>query len=331
MTMETVEPQDGSATDSVTESDSANLQSRIGQNQISTIAQVSVAGSATGRGSPSVTVVQFPSGQTVHVQGVIQATQSSVIQSPQLQSVQVAPATNADESTDSEVVIDSQKRREILSRRPSYRKILNELSSDAPGVAKIEEGKPEEEGAPSGIPAMAVPTSLYQTSTGQYIAIAQGGTIQISNPASDSVQGLQTLTMTNSGAPQPGATIVQYAAQTPDGTQQFFVPGSQVVVQAATGDMPTYQIRTPTTALPQGVVMAASPGTLHSPQQLAEEATRKRELRLMKNREAAKECRRRKKEYVKCLESRVAMLEVQNKKLIEELETLKDICSSKTD
>ncbi|KAM3821507.1 cAMP-responsive element modulator isoform 1-T1 [Vipera latastei] len=330
MTMETVEPQDGSATDSITESDSANMQSPISQNQISTIAQVSVAGSTTGRGSPSVTVVQFPSGQTVHVQGVIQATQPSVIQSPQLQSVQVS-STNTDESTETEVVIDSQKRREILSRRPSYRKILNELSSDAPGMAKIEEGKPEEEGAASGIPAMAVPTSLYQTSTGQYIAIAQGGTIQISNPASDGVQGLQTLTMTNSGAPQPGATIVQYAAQTPDGTQQFFVPGSQVVVQAATGDMPTYQIRTPTTALPQGVVMAASPGTLHSPQQLAEEATRKRELRLMKNREAAKECRRRKKEYVKCLESRVAMLEVQNKKLIEELETLKDICSSKTD
>lgn len=49
------------------------------------------------------------------------------------------------------------------------------------------------------------------------------------------------------------------------------------------------------------------------------------------SREAAKECRRRKKEYVKCLESRVAVLEVQNKKLIEELETLKDICSPKTD
>uniref|UniRef100_G1K907 cAMP-responsive element modulator n=1 Tax=Anolis carolinensis TaxID=28377 RepID=G1K907_ANOCA len=174
-------------------------------------------------------VVQLPSGQTVHVQGVIQTTQPSVIQSPQLQSVQVT--TSADESTESEVVIDSQKRREILSRRPSYRKILNELSSDAPGVTKIEEAKPEEEGTASGIPTMAVPTSLYQTSTGQYIAIAQGGAIQISNPASDGVQGLQTLTMTNSGAPQPGATIVQYAAQTPDGTQQFFVPGSQVVVQ----------------------------------------------------------------------------------------------------
>ncbi|XP_006525627.1 cAMP-responsive element modulator isoform X14 [Mus musculus] len=243
---------------------------------------------------------------------------------------QVATIAETDDSADSEV-IDSHKRREILSRRPSYRKILNELSSDVPGIPKIEEEKSEEEGTPPNIATMAVPTSIYQTSTGQYIAIAQGGTIQISNPGSDGVQGLQALTMTNSGAPPPGATIVQYAAQSADGTQQFFVPGSQVVVQAATGDMPTYQIRAPTTALPQGVVMAASPGSLHSPQQLAEEATRKRELRLMKNREAAKECRRRKKEYVKCLESRVAVLEVQNKKLIEELETLKDICSPKTD
>ncbi|XP_008998418.2 cAMP-responsive element modulator isoform X11 [Callithrix jacchus] len=242
----------------------------------------------------------------------------------------VATIAETDESAESEGVIDSHKRREILSRRPSYRKILNELSSDVPGVPKIEEEKSEEEGTPPNIATMAVPTSIYQTSTGQYIAIAQGGTIQISNPGSDGVQGLQALTMTNSGAPPPGATIVQYAAQSADGTQQFFVPGSQVVVQAATGDMPTYQIRAPTTGLPQGVVMAASPGSLHSPQQLAEEATRKRELRLMKNREAAKECRRRKKEYVKCLESRVAVLEVQNKKLIEELETLKDICSPKT-
>ncbi|XP_066135382.1 cAMP-responsive element modulator isoform X12 [Saccopteryx bilineata] len=181
---------------------------------------------------------------------------------------QVATIAETDESAESEGVIDSHKRREILSRRPSYRKILNDLSSDVPGVPKIEEEKSEEEGTPPNIAAMAVPTSIYQTSTGQY---------------------------------------------------------------TATGDMPTYQIRAPTTALPQGVVMAASPGSLHSPQQLAEEATRKRELRLMKNREAAKECRRRKKEYVKCLESRVAVLEVQNKKLIEELETLKDICSPKTD
>ena len=42
-------------------------------------------------------------------------------------------------------------------------------------------------------------------------------------------------------------------------------------------------------------------------------------------REAAKECRRKKKEYVKCLENRVAVLENQNKALIEELKTLKDL------
>ncbi|NXT80642.1 CREM protein, partial [Zapornia atra] len=308
--------------------------------------QVSVAASRAGRGCPAVTVVQLPSDQTVHVQGVIQATQPSVIQSPHIQATQVASI--ADESAESEGITDSQKRREILSRRPSYRKILNELSSDSPAVPKIEEEeKSEDEGAASGTSAMGMTSSLYHTNTGQYIAIAQGGTIQISNPASDGAHGLQTLTMTNSGAPQPGAAIVQYTGQSSNGSQQFYVPGSQVVVQerrsftevsfltehfvAATGDMPSYQIRTPTSSLPQGVVMAASPGTLHSPQQLAEEATRKRELRLMKNREAAKECRRRKKEYIKCLESRVAVLEVQNKKLIEELETLKDICSSKTD
>ncbi|NXQ50025.1 CREM protein, partial [Catharus fuscescens] len=322
MTMEMVE-QDDNAVDSMTERSAGHLQNQPGQSQISSGSEVSVAASTAGRGSPAVTLVQLPSGQTVHVQGVIQATQPSVIQSPHMQAVQVASI--ADEAAQSEVIIDSQKRREILSRRPSYRKILNELSSDAPAIAKIEEEeKSEDEGTPSGISAMAMPTSLYHTNTGQYLTISQGGTIQ---------------TVTNSGAPQPGATIVQYAAQSSDGTQQFFVPGSQVVVQGrdlgflltATGDMPAYQIRTPTTTLPQGVVMAASPGTLHSPQQMAEEATRKRELRLLKNREAAKECRRRKKEYIKCLESRVAVLEVQNKKLIQELETLKDICSSKTD
>uniref|UniRef100_A0A8D2NEP8 cAMP-responsive element modulator n=1 Tax=Zonotrichia albicollis TaxID=44394 RepID=A0A8D2NEP8_ZONAL len=78
-------------------------------------------------------------------------------------------ASIADEAAQSEVIIDSQKRREILSRRPSYRKILNELSSDAPAVAKIEEEeKSEDEGTPSGISAVAMPTSLYHTNTGQY-------------------------------------------------------------------------------------------------------------------------------------------------------------------
>ncbi|KAF8357052.1 crh-1 [Pristionchus pacificus] len=56
-----------------------------------------------------------------------------------------------------------------------------------------------------------------------------------------------------------------------------------------------------------------------------DEGTRKRQVRLLKNREAAKECRRKKKEYVKCLENRVAVLENQNKALIEELKALKEL------
>ncbi|KAJ0012230.1 hypothetical protein NQD34_013205 [Periophthalmus magnuspinnatus] len=93
---------------------------------------------------------------------------------------------------------------------------------------------------------------------------------------------------------------------------------------AATGDIPAYQLRAPNHSLAQSLVMAASPSS-QNPSGHSEEVTRKREVRLMKNREAARECRRKKKEYVKCLENRVAVLENQNKTLIEELKALKDI------
>jgi hypothetical protein len=55
-----------------------------------------------------------------------------------------------------------------------------------------------------------------------------------------------------------------------------------------------------------------------------DDCAKKREMRLFKNREAARECRRKKKEYVRCLENRVAVLETQNKSLIEELRSLKE-------
>ncbi|XP_016373613.1 cAMP responsive element modulator b isoform X2 [Sinocyclocheilus rhinocerous] len=98
---------------------------------------------------------------------------------------------------------------------------------------------------------------------------------------------------------------------------------------ATTGGMSAYQIPSPVSGLSQA--MDGSPGSLPSPQQLTEEASCKRELRLMKNREAARECRRKKKEYVKCLENRVAVLEKQNKTLIEELKALKDLYCHKTE
>uniref|UniRef100_A0A3Q3WDB1 cAMP responsive element modulator a n=1 Tax=Mola mola TaxID=94237 RepID=A0A3Q3WDB1_MOLML len=236
------------------------------------------------------------------------------------------------EQEDGTTLTDTQTRREILSRRPSYRRILNELSSSSPAVPKIDEEKVEEAGVASTAASAPVPTSIYQTSSGQYIAFSQGRAIQLSSPGVEALQRAQMLTMTSSATPQPGATVLQCAAPSGESPQQFYLHGGQVLLQAATGDIPAYQLRSPNSGLAQSIVMAASPGAMQSPSSHhAEEITRKREVRLMKNREAARECRRKKKEYVKCLENRVAVLENQNKTLIEELKALKDIYCHKAE
>lgn len=51
--------------------------------------QASIASGQVTTSGPTVTLVQLPNGQTVQVHGVIQASQPSVIQSPQVQTVQV--------------------------------------------------------------------------------------------------------------------------------------------------------------------------------------------------------------------------------------------------
>ncbi|XP_066301583.1 cyclic AMP-responsive element-binding protein 1-like isoform X12 [Branchiostoma lanceolatum] len=261
--------------------------------------------------------------QPVQVQSVIQPTQQSVIQAAgQIQTVQVEEDGEGHlVRTDTDIGIE--KRREILSRRPSYRKILNELSSaEAPGIAKIEEDKEEE----------AAITSI-QTTIPSYVQTSAGQTIQIAaaNQNELTTQGLQTITMTNAGqgavtaaAMPAGTTIVQYTQG--DGSQQFVTVPVSI---SPAGEVQAYQIRAPS-SLPAGVVMATPTG-ITSPQQLAEESARKRELRLMKNRVAARECRKKKKEYVKCLENRVAVLEQQNKALIEELKQLKDLYCHKNE
>ncbi|XP_069086964.1 cyclic AMP-dependent transcription factor ATF-1 isoform X1 [Pleurodeles waltl] len=269
--------------------------------------------------SPGPLTVLQGSGEQTQVQGVIQTAQSSVIHSPQVQTLQVASLSETEDSQDSSDSLDSSKKaRGILARRPSYKKILKDLSSE-------DRREDDEESADSSaVSSMSGPTSIYQTSTGQYIAIAPNGALQFASPGADGMQGLQALTMTNAGGTQGGTTILQYA-QTSDG-QQILVPSNQVVVQTASGDMQAYQIRSTSTTstLPQTVVMT-SPVSLASPTTKTDDPQLKREIRLMKNREAARECRRKKKEYVKCLENRVAVLENQNKTLIEELKTLKDL------
>ncbi|XP_063149682.1 cyclic AMP-dependent transcription factor ATF-1 isoform X2 [Candoia aspera] len=266
------------------------------------------------RGPTPLTVVHLSGDQ---VQGVIHTAQtSSVIHSPQGQSIEVSLSENEDSQDSSDSMDSSQKARGLLARRPSYRKILNDLSSEDTRERKGDESNP-------AVTSVPVTTPVYQTSTGQYIAIAPNGPLQLSSPGAESVQGLQTFTNA------AGTPLLQYV-QTSDG-QQILVPSNQVVVQTATGDMQTYQLRrTPTTtSLPQTVVMT-TPVSLTSQSTKTDDPQLKREIRLMKNREAARECRRKKKEYVKCLENRVAVLENQNKTLIEELKTLKDLYCHKS-
>ncbi|XP_074836409.1 cyclic AMP-dependent transcription factor ATF-1 isoform X2 [Carettochelys insculpta] len=114
------------------------------------------------RGSTPLTVVQLP-GEQVQVQGVIQTAQSSVIHSPQVQTVQVSSLSESEDSQDSSDSIgSSQKAQGILARRPSYRKILKDLSSED---TRDRKGDDENPGV-STVTSMSVPTPIYQTSTG---------------------------------------------------------------------------------------------------------------------------------------------------------------------
>lgn len=162
------------------------------------------------------------------------------------QAIQIKPELNMIDSDDSDNSDDDspKKRRDLLTRRPSYRKILNDLGggNDIGGTILSQSGNPDH-------------TNLHSGS----------------------------------------GTIVQYSNQ--DGNLVSYVPVNLVGNNV-----------------------------------IAEDQSRKREMRLLKNREAARECRRKKKEYIKCLENRVAVLENQNKALIEELKSLKELyCQQKNE
>nr|XP_043875153.1 cyclic AMP-responsive element-binding protein 1-like [Solea senegalensis] len=297
--------------------------------------------SMTGHNSttgPTVMLVQLPNGQTVQVRSVIQAPHPSVIQTPHPSVIQTPhpSISNIAEREDSQKSVDSvtvsQKSREILSQQTSNGKILNGLSSVL-DVPCIKGGKVEEDlFAVSATPTIItdtphIPTSIYHISSGQYIAITQCGAIQLANNITDGVQGLQTLALTNAAAAaQPGATVLQYA-QTSDG-QQIQVPSNQVVVQ---GENEHHSFIFSRFILDMSVTGFAVPISAGMTQPATDNLSCKREVRLMRNREAARECRRKKKEYVECLENRMAILENQNKTLIEELKALKDLYCHKSE
>ncbi|XP_047495260.1 cyclic AMP-responsive element-binding protein 1-like isoform X3 [Penaeus chinensis] len=276
-----------------------------------TIPQTATVVSAGNKGIQSViqqpsqpSVIQSTALQTTALQTVqlskgnvilLKQPSNSVIQSPgggNLQTVQVLEAGEEQEST---------RKRQILARRPSYRKILNELGGEISDKGEAGSSDSSQDEPPGTV---TIGGQQYQT------AVIPASSLQLSGQGTE---GLQTIAMTN--AATAGGAVVHYA---PGSDPQFIVP-------VATGDLSSLKIATSTSAgLAQGVVLATTGSAVHgSGDQIAEEASRKREIRLMKNREAARECRAKKKEYIKCLENRVAVLENQNKALIEELKTLK--------
>ncbi|KAM3963499.1 cyclic-AMP response element binding protein B isoform 3-T3 [Aphomia sociella] len=234
---------------------SAQVQSVIQPNQQSVIQTAS-----------NIQSVQLPKGNVILV-----SKPSSVIHTTQgtLQTLQIKPEPNTVVGTQGQSCSDDscsddespkRKYREMLSRRPSYRKILNDL-----GGAEIAENRLGSKPGCENEVSLSSPLS--------FAPVIPAGALQTES-------GLHTLAVSGGAG---GGAIVQYATNQ-DG--QFYVP----------------------------------------------DQTRKRELRLLKNREAARECRRKKKEYIKCLENRVAVLENQNKALIEELKSLKELyCQQKTE
>jgi len=230
-------------------------------------------------------------------------------------------------------------RREVLIRQPSYCKILDDLKGAEARVGHHGVNLKQESGVDSGSLDVADSDESGDALTGQQqvqTITINGQQYQIVSPIG--VDGVQTLVTASGGggggSPTPGAaalqnsSVVQYAASTQNG-QTVFIPGT-VATATASGPqiISVASASGPAPAQTSPVSVSGSDHGCHSGGHTGVgEVTRKRELRLLKNREAARECRNKKKEYIKCLENRVAILENQNKALIEELRSLKELYS----
>jgi len=217
----------------------------------------------------------------------------------------------------------SSVRREVLIRQPSYCKILDDLKGAEAKVGNLK----QEAGVEASSIDVADSDESGDTLTQQQVQTItiNGQQYQIVSPIG--VDGVQTLVTASGGGNGGGggsptamnSSVVQYAASTQNG-QTVFIPGT---VATATASGPQIISVASAPSASQTSPVGSGGGGGGGP----EEQTRKREMRLLKNREAARECRNKKKEYIKCLENRVAILENQNKALIEELRSLKELYS----
>ena len=122
----------------------------------------------------------------------------------------------------------------------------------------------------------------FQTQT----VVINGQAYQIVTPL-NLVGGVSGSSVTTST--QQSVSSGQFSSATTNGTS-----GSSVFIQAGSSEQQLVTVQSNTNG---------------SPANQAEEVARKREVRLMKNREAARECRNKKKEYIKCLENRSVLVQ----------------------
>ena len=235
---------------------------------------------------------------TVSTTGVSQAGDSSV---------------SSTQATAGSLIKSTTIRRDLI-RQPSYCKILDDLKGAEARVGHGVNLKQE-----SGVDSGSLDVADSEDESGDALTGQQqvqtitinGQQYQIVSPIG--VDGVQTLVTASGGggggSPTPGAaalqnsSVVQYAASTQNG-QTVFIPGT---VATATASGP--QIISVASASASQTSPVSASGSDHGGHGGGHtgvgEVTRKRELRLLKNREAARECRNKKKEYIKCLENRV--------------------------
>jgi hypothetical protein len=259
-----------------------------------------------------------------------------------------APEKNADSDEDQE---PPQISSEQLLRRASFKKILEDLSSSADAINKSESSVIQSNPSASILQqaGLSNPALLPLIQNLQQSALASAVANQNPIPSNDLTQQLAAAAMmlpsnqlnaqqqltaallgSQSNAPSPLiASVASLAGH--NGLQLPTNIFSTALLNASSSNpLTNFSAQLAAAAgnsSGSSLNLSKSPirNTSSSESLPADDGTKKREIRLMKNREAARECRRKKKEYIRCLESRVAVLESQNQALIGELRALKEL------
>jgi len=261
-----------------------NPSSNLSTHKISTIQSLASAITTSvsgGSSSSTPSVIQSPS-SVIQTAGGVQLPKNVILVSSKPNNAGVIQATagaitvleahHSDESLSNDGVdppdsrTADRRRREILTRRPSYRKILSELGGGE--ISADKDSATTSESSQDG--SIVLPSGAYSA-----VKVINANALGLgTTTAADgsTAAALQTLTMTNTGT--TGGTIVQYAQS--DG-QQFFVP-------VGSGELQAYTIR-PVSSASTSPSVVMSGGMGHSGMEGGGgtgEVTKKREIRLLK-------------------------------------------------